>query len=262
VPEGDTIHKAAYALSRVLDTKPLLEVRVAHARATSLKAGRVRRVEARGKNLLVWFDDGNVLWTHMGMHGSWHVYRPGERWQRPESTAKAVLRTDDFVCVCFGPRRLELLRDVEIDSTAHLRSLGPDVLGESFDAAEALARMRREPEREIGDALLQQHLLAGVGNVYKSEVLFVCRLNPFLRVAELSDDQLSAVIDACRRSMQANLHAGPRRTRAGALAKFWVYDKSGTPCARCGSAIRMKRQGVAGRSTYFCPRCQSAVGSE
>jgi endonuclease-8 len=219
----------------------------------------VERVEARGKHLIVRFDDGRALLTHMQMKGSWHVYRPGERWQRAPSAARAVVETDDWVAVCFGAPLVDLLTERGLERHRRVEGLGPDVLAEGFDAREALARLRARGDREVGDALLVQRALAGIGNVYKSEALFLRGIDPFARVGDLGDDALLHLVEEARSLMRRNLGGGPRTTRrALGGARVWVYRRSGRPCYRCGTAIRRRLQGLAARSTYWCPRCQPA----
>lgn len=261
VPEGDTLFRIAATLGKALAGKPLTRF------SSSLPAlsdagldGRtITRVEARGKNLLIHFDDGRALHTHLRMNGSWHIYRPGERWQKPESQARAVLETADFVAVCFNAPVVELLAAGGAERHEGLRRLGPDLLKEDFDPIEARRRLRERNDLAVGDAIMAQSALAGIGNVYKSETLFLCRLDPFVLVGALDDATLDRVVAKARALMNQNLTGFPRRTR-NALAgpRLWVYDRSGQPCLECGTLIKVRRQGVAGRTTYYCPRCQSA----
>ena len=261
MPEGDTIHRAARTLDRVLGGKTLASVEspLAPISSAGLEGLSVSKVEARGKNLLVHFDDGRVLHTHMRMTGSWHVYRPGERWQRPRRAARVVLATSDFVTVCFDAPVVRLLRSGAAARDPKLTKLGPDVLSPGFDRAEARRRLQALGDVEIGDALLRQSAVAGIGNVYKSETLFLCRQDPFALVPNLSDRALNILLDTARRLMSASLRAGPRATRPTLTReRTWVYGRSGRPCRRCRMAIRMRRQGADGRSTYWCPACQGA----
>ncbi len=223
-------------------------------------AGRtVEAVESRGKNLLIRLDDGRVLHTHMRMTGSWHVYRPGERWQRPARQARVVLETARYVAVCFSAPVVELLTPGGERRHPALSRLGPDVLSTGFDRDEARRRLRARGELPVGEAILAQDALAGIGNIYKSETLFLCGADPFRRIRELSDAELDRIVERARVLMSANLGAGPRSTRGGAggSPRLWVYRRSGRPCRRCGTTIRMRRQGTDARSTYWCPRCQS-----
>ena len=230
---------------------------MARVRADSLVGARIRGVEARGKHLLIHFEDGRALHSHMGMHGSWHIYRPGERWQRPPAPGRCVLETDAFVAVCFGAPTLELLSRGALGEHEGLRHLGPDLI--SSDGPEpGLARLRQHGELAIGEALMQQSIVAGIGNVYKSEVLFLCGVSPFARVRELSDESLLRLLETAQRLLRRNLGGAPRRTRhaLGDAERYWVYRRSGSSCHRCATTVRMRRQGAAARSTYYCPTCQ------
>lgn len=265
MPEGDTILRAARALGRCLEGKRLtsFESPLPRLAGADLSGRVVQAVEARGKNLLVRFDDGRALLTHMRMTGSWHLYRPKERWQKPARLARAVLGTDDAVAVCFNAPVVELLSARQLARHESIRRLGPDVLSEDFDAGEAIRRIAASGERAIGDAILLQSALAGVGNIYKSETLFLCGVDPFLPAASFSENDLARVVAKARDLMSANLDGTPRRTRRTLDGgSYWVYKRSGRPCWRCGSRIRMRRQGTAGRTTYWCPTCQPAVRSE
>ena len=259
MPEGDTIHRAARTLDRVLAGKTLAAVEspIVEIASAGLEGARISKVEARGKNLLVLFEDGRTLHTHMRMTGSWHVYRPGERWQRPRRQARVVLATDDFVTVCFDAPVVRLLGRGRAERDAALSTLGPDLLGPDFDAAEARRRLRLLDRVPIGEAVLSQSAVAGIGNVYKSEILFLCRVDPFAPIAAFPDSVLDRVLDTARRLMRETMQTGVRATRPSlSRERTWVYGRSGKPCRRCGTRIRMRRQGEAGRSTYWCPSCQ------
>ncbi len=263
MPEGDTIFRTARTLSRVLDGRTLTAVEspLPAIEGAGLAGRRVEKVEARGKNLLVAFDDGRVLHTHLRMTGSWHVYRPGERWQRPRRQARVVLATGEFVTVCFDAPVVRLLAPAEIRRDRLLAGLGPDILAPDFDLAEAGRRLRGLGDLTIGEAVMRQSAVAGIGNVYKSETLFLCGIDPFVPVGALSDRTLGRILEKARTLMQANLRGGARSTRPSLTReRTWVYGRSGRPCRRCATAIRMRRQGADGRSTYWCPRCQAGGG--
>jgi endonuclease-8 len=266
MPEGDTLFRAARTLASVLEGKSIVRVHspLAALEHPRLVGRRIDRVEARGKNLLMRFDDGRMLRTHLRMHGSWHVYRTGERWQRAAWRARLVLEVEGFVAVCFDAPVVELSRASIAEQRPALAALGPDILTPDFDHAEARRRLRALPDRELGDAILEQRALAGIGNIYKSETLFVCRADPFAKVASLEDAELDRVIAEARTLMLRNIEPGRRMrtTRMDApRARFHVYGRSGAPCFACGAAIRMRRQGEAARSTYFCPSCQAPRAS-
>ena len=263
MPEGDTILRAARTLSKVLAGKALTRVEspLRAIAGAGLEGRRIEKVEARGKNLLVEFDDGRVLHTHMRMTGAWHVYRPGERWQRPRRQVRVVLATEEFVTVCFDAPVVRLLSPAERTRDAVLTALGPDILASDFDYAEARRRLRAFADRPIGEAVMRQSAVAGIGNVYKSETLFLCGVDPFAPVAALSDRALGLVLEKARARMTVNLPGGARGTRPSLTReRTWVYGRSGRPCRRCGTAIRMRRQGADARSTYWCPSCQAGPG--
>jgi endonuclease-8 len=271
MPEGDTIHRAARTLHTALGGQRVERFESVLAQLTRVDAdtpiaGRiVERVEARGKHLLMWFEGGLILRTHMRMHGSWHVYRPGERWQRPRHEMRIVLETAPYVAVAFAVPVAEFVDAATIDREGPVAELGPDVLSDTFDAAEAVARLRTRGEMEIADALLDQRALAGIGNVFKSEVLFAARVNPLTRVGALDDATLARIVTIAQRQMRANAGeadtvaaAGGRRTtnRLDPSARLWVYGRRGLPCRRCGAPIQRAKQGPDTRSTYWCERCQ------
>ena len=258
MPEGDTIFRAATQLR-----KALLGARVTRFESDRLPGPlpvgeRILAVEARGKNLIIRFEQGRALRTHMMMSGSWHIYRLGEKWQRPAWQARVTVHADNgLLAVCFNAPVVEWLREES------LADLGPDATSDSFDRASAHGRLRSLPrEMPLGEALLAQSAMAGVGNVIKSEVLFRCRLDPFARLADVPDDKLRAVVDDSHLLLLKNRGGGPRTTR-DALdgGRLWVYGRSGKPCLVCGATVRMRRQGAAGRSTYFCPTCQCGTTS-
>ena len=273
MPEGDAIHRTARTLHRALAGRTVERFESVLPQLTRVDedmplAGQtVDRVRAAGKHLLIEFSGGLVLRTHMRMNGSWHVYRPGERWRRSRGQMRLAIHTDGFVAVAFAVPVAEFLAATALGRSPPLRTLGPDLLAAEFDADAALGRVRAEGTREIGDALLDQRAVAGIGNVYKSEVCFLCRVNPFTPVAQLSDEELGALLSTARRLLQANTRAGAagglvtRRTlrsmtgRPEADEGRWVYRRAGKPCHRCGTLIRWRRQGAHARSTYWCPGC-------
>jgi endonuclease-8 len=258
MPEGDTILRAARVLARALEGHAVVRFTSPVANGADLAGRRIDAVEAVGKYLLVRFDDGRVLTTHMKMTGSWHIYRVGEPWRRGASLARAVIETDAYVAVCFHAPvvRLESARR----AARALHGLGPDILAESADEAAILARLKAEPHLEIGEAVLAQRLVAGIGNVYKSEALFCARVDPRAKVGELPDAVLARIVGEARRLMRANLGPGPRRTRGG-REPTWVYGRLGAPCHVCTTKVARVYQGPLGarRSTYFCPKCQAPL---
>ena len=208
-----------------------------------------------------------VLRTHMRMNGSWHIYRPGEAWQRPRRDSRIVVSTADFVAVAFNVPVAEWLTPRDMMRHGELTKLGPDLLAADFDSTEAARRLRDRAGAEIADALLNQRVMAGIGNVYKSEVLFACRVNPFVRVEALGEEQIDCLVGTARKFLQANVteslaamttYMGFRRTtrRDDPSGRLWVYGRVDEPCRRCGAAIRLAKQGRDARLTYWCPSCQ------
>ena len=271
MPEGDTIHRAADTLQRALAGRAVSRFTSVFPHLTRVDdttpiAGRtIERVEARGKHLLIWFSGDLALRTHMRMHGSWHIYRPGERWQRPQHEMRIVIDTDAFQAVGFTIPVAEFASSQELTRDSPLQQLGPDPLSSAFDAQEAFTRLRARTELEIADALLDQTAIAGIGNVYKSEVLFAARVNPFLPVPDVTDDRMRALIAVAVRLMRVNVspagerRLGTQRRTTGRLdpsAALWVYGRGGQPCRRCGTPISRAKQGPYARSTYWCARCQ------
>lgn len=263
MPEGDTIFRTAARLRVVLDGSFVRAVTIPDSTwdPSALNGCRVAATEARGKHLLIHLGDEHVIHSHLGMTGSWHIYRPDQAWQKPAQRAALVLDVGEHVCVCFSPKKLELLTKSQLPHHPHLSRLGPDLLGAHFDLETALFRFRRCNLLPIGEAVMNQTIVCGIGNVYKSEVLFLRRLNPFLRGQQLSDDEIRDVLQTAQQLMRRNLAGSPRRTRFGRDGqRLWVYGRSGQPCLKCATPIQIRRQGDLGRTTYWCPDCQPAQG--
>ena len=196
----------------------------------------------------------------------------GHRWHRRRSDMRIVIATADFEAVGFNIPVAEFVRQRDLGRHRELRRLGPDIVAESFDAGEAARRLRERSSKEIGDALIDQAVIAGIGNVYKSEVLFACRVNPFVRVGALDDDAIACVIETARKFLVANVsdklaaagamttYLGYRRTtrRDDPRERLWVYGRARLPCRRCGTAIRVRKQGPDARFTYWCSSCQGS----
>lgn len=262
VPEGDTIHRIADRLRPALAGQPLVRLEAPRAVAGSVRrpapGTRISAVDAVGKHLLVRFDDGSVLRTHLRMSGSWHLYRAGERWQRPAHLMRALVEVPEWVAVCFA---------APVVAIEHERTGGPDIAHLGPDLADAgltdsdldvcLARMATipEPTAEIGPVLLDQRVASGIGNVIKSEVLWACKVDPFAPLATVDVETRRQLLRSAARLLRANVvNGGPRVTFGFGLA---VYGRRGSPCPRCGTPIRMLRQGEQARSTYWCRRCQT-----
>lgn len=260
MPEGDTIHRAATRLQAVLAGQVIerAESKWLGNAVNSLVGHTLEKVEPRGKHLLMMLDDGRALHSHMGMTGSWHIYRPGETWQKPAHRAAISLECAEIVVVCFTPKLLELLTPAGLRRHEYLNRLGPDLLAAPPSNEEILTRFRQGNNLPIGEAVLNQTIVAGIGNVYKSELLFELHLHPQLLVKDLSDKQLLEITSLASQLMAKNLSGRPRTTRfALDGGRFFVYGRGGERCYTCGTPIELIRQGDLGRTTYFCPRCQA-----
>lgn len=267
MPEGDTIFRTAEVLRAALLGRRITEARAQPQpglrRVPDLSkviGATVASVQARGKHLLIGFDNGLTLRTHLRMRGSWHRYRPGEPWRRPARQASAVLESAEAVAVAFNTPVVELLPDADLRRSVPLSSLGPDLLAREFDTDEVMRRLRERRAEQLGNALLDQRVVAGIGNVVKSETCFLERLDPWATVDRLTDDELRAALRTARRLLQANTRGGARVTTGNSSPGqgLWVYGRAGRPCRRCGTRIEARRQGELARLTYWCPRCQSA----
>lgn len=264
MPEGDTIFRTAKRLRAAVDGQSIV---AAKSRRTDLDTERMAKVvlekiEPRGKHLLMHLSSGDVIHSHMGMTGSWHIYRRGDSWRKPSSRAELVLSFERTECVCFTPEILELLSPLHLRQHPHLQRLGPDLLGESFAMDEALRRLRTSNSKPIGQAVMDQTLVSGIGNIYKSELLFLEGFDPFANVESFSDEQLTSLLQSARRLMRRNCGDGPRQTRFGRDGGLlWVYNRTNQACFRCATRIQMRHQGDLGRSTYWCSQCQSSNSS-
>jgi endonuclease VIII len=260
MPEGDTLFRTAAGLRPYLVGR---DVRAARAQGPGpvpqvhrVVGKRVDAVEAQGKNLLIRFDGGLEIRTHLRMNGSWHRYRPGERWRRPPGRARLVLEVDGSVAVCFDAPVVELFETRVEALHPTLSRLGPDLLSPDFDAGEAHRRLRA-PERQsmsISAALLDQRALAGIGNIWRNETLFAERVDPFVPVAEIDDETLDRLIATARRLLTESAGVAPGRTSTK------VYRRTGRPCPRCGTPIVSRPlSGEIPRTTYWCPSCQGGM---
>jgi endonuclease-8 len=271
VPEGDTIFRAARTLGRALTGRTVTRFESVYPALTRIDhdaplAGRtVDAVSARGKHLLMTFSGALVLHTHMRMHGSWHIYRVGERWRAPHRDMRIVLTVDPFVAVAFNVPVAEFLTPRQLARHPQIQALGPDLADPSFDRADVRHRLSAHAAEPIHEVLLNQRVLAGIGNELKSEVLFVARVNPFAAAGALDAGAVERVIDAALRLMTMNIvesaSARPAfgRQTTGSLdpdAKTYVYGRAGRACRRCGTAIRVSKAGADARLTYWCPACQ------
>jgi endonuclease VIII len=250
--EGDTILR----LARRFEATLLGETVAATAPNPRARAAAIERldgrqlesVEAHGKHLLLGFGDLS-LHSHLGMSGGWHFYRPGASWRRPRSSAWAVLSGGGWDAVQFGGPTLRVATTSRLRRDPQLVRLGPDILADEFDPGAVFAAIRSDPARGLGDALLDQHLVAGIGNIFKSEACFAARIDPWRPVGELSEEELRQVLLAAREQMLAAVESGGRH-------RFQVYKRRQGACPSCRGPISSRGQGDANRTTYWCPRCQ------
>lgn len=275
MPEGDTIFRAARTLHRALAGKAVTDFQTVLPKLSRVHedypiTGRtIESVQSSGKWISMHFSGDLVLLTHTLMNGSWHIYRPGERWQRKREDMRIVIATEDFVAVGFNVPVAEFHSEKSLAERSGISRIGPDILSGEFSSADAISALRSQPDMGIGEALLRQSLIAGLGNVYKSEVCFACGVNPFRRVATLSDSELECLVKISRKFLLANVtdasgphmvtYTGFRRTtgRANAADRLWVYGRAGQPCRRCSTPIQRKKQASDARVTFWCPQCQT-----
>jgi endonuclease-8 len=263
VPEGDTVWLAAQRMHTALAGAALRrgEFRIPQLATVDLSGATVEEVLPRGKHLLVRLADGRTLRTHFRMDGSWHIYRAGTTWRGgPGHDIRVVLATDRWECVGYRLHDIDLVPTAEEDRL--VGHLGPDVLGPDWDLDEALRRLGEHPDEQIGVALLDQRNLAGIGNLYKVESLFLLGVHPWARVADVPD--LAGLVERARTLMRANLHH-PEQNTTGDRRRgrdHWVFGHRGKPCRRCGTVLLLGEQGrhLQERVTWWCPRCQ-ATGS-
>jgi endonuclease-8 len=275
MPEGDTIFRTARALGKALTGKIMTRFESEYALITQandqtpFRGQQIEHIEARGKWLLIHFSGGQILATHMLMSGSWHIYRPGEPWQERRSNARILIETQDYLAVGF---RIPIARMYTAESLRRDRKIpitDRDVLSSTFDAANAAQRLMARSDDELGDALLRQDVLAGVGNVFKSEISFLLGLSPFRKVATLSERQVKDLVAMAQKLLAANVHEDSdnlivtysgknRRTTHNANPgdNLWVYGRKNELCRKCGTPIQRALQGPNARSTYWCPTCQ------
>jgi endonuclease-8 len=274
VPEGDTIFRSARTLNRALAGQVVTGFRSMLPKLTRIHedapvTGRtIESVTSAGKWMMIRFSGDLILLTHMLMSGSWHIYRPGEKWFRRSYDMRIVLETKDYVAVGFMTPIAEFHTEKSLAEREGFKSLGQDVLGEEFDEQQAVSALKSRSDLEAGDALLNQSLLAGVGNVFKSEVCFACGVNPFKSMYAVTTEEAAELIRVSRKYLLANVtdksgdqivtYTGQRRTtnRMRPQERLWVYGRNGFPCRKCGTEIVSKKQGKDARITFWCPRCQ------
>ena len=257
MPEGDTIHHAANSIRPVLEGRVPDEIRMPQHRHESdrwpqrLRGRTVTRVEARGKHLLLHFDGGLVVHSHLRMSGAWAVYGEGERWRRSPWRAWLILGACGREVVQFDGPLLELMTEARARSDARIAGLGQDILGERFDETLLLSAIRGDDQtRAVGDALTDQRTLAGIGNIWKSESCFAASVDPWKSLSQTADAEILAAVRHAREHMAQSARDGfMARPRS-------VYGRAGAACLRCGTPIRSGGQGEQNRTTYWCPQCQ------
>ena len=273
VPEGDTLHRAAHRLAPLLVGVPVAGLELPRRTESSegIAGQRVTSVEARGKNLLVHFEGGISLHVHLKMLGRILIFNRDEN-RRPGPDTVVVLDTDRHRVLVDHAPVARLIRTRDLTRDLHFRDLGPDLLAPELALDEALARLRMRKETPLGEALMDQSAVAGIGNVWKSELCFNLKLDPFAPVAAVSDDELRALLQLARKQMKETVERAPRRIPDPFSPRFptrqtrmnrrhgqktqSVYGRAGEPCYDCGTSIAMRHQGAQDRSTYYCPRCQ------
>jgi endonuclease-8 len=274
MPEGDTIFRAARSLHKVLAGHVVTRFETAYAHLDRVNvdtpiAGRtVEKCESAGKHLLITFSGDLILRTHMRMNGSWHLYRHGEKWWRGPQAMRVRIDTADWVAVAFNVPVAEFVTPRQLETRDPVAQLGPDLLGEKFDRDEAIRRIIASGARPIAMTLLDQRIVAGIGNIYKSEVLFLSGVHPEVSSSAVPLPILEAMMDTARRLLLDNVVEGtsPRIQTYRNLRQLnpasehdeslWVYGRRDKPCRKCKTPIEMKKMGVEARSTYWCPNCQ------
>ena len=297
MPEGDTIYRTARAMQKALGGKVVTGFDTGVAKLASVNddapvVGRtVEKVEARGKWCLIFFSGDLILVSHMLMSGSWHIYRAGEKWWMPRSRMRVALTVSSKVsadpthaerewgtqdgemqAVLFNAQIAEFHTARSLERSGQVPKLGPDILAEGFSADQGVAALQRHareyPDAEVGVTLLNQRVMAGLGNVYKSEVAFAAGVNPFRQMRTVTDREMEVMADASLKYMKANVldgsgdgivtYSGNRRTTHSMNAgdRLWVYGRQGQECRRCGALVERRLQGEQARPTYWCPGCQ------
>jgi endonuclease-8 len=259
MPEGDTIRTAANRVGAALLGHEIESIETPHPRfgkdrwPEKLAGRNVRAIDTHGKHLMIRFDGGLTIHSHLRMTGAWGVYPRGERWHRGRHRAWLVIRTADNEVVQFDGPVLELMTDGRSRFDPRISQLGPDVLAEEFDETAFVRRLREDDQtRTLGDALLDQRIVAGIGNMWKAEGCWRAQIDPWRRLRDVTDDEALAVIHAVRPPMQESADFGFPKSE-----DLIVYKRAGTPCPRCGAKIQARGQGDDNRTTYWCPGCQT-----
>jgi endonuclease VIII len=256
MPEGDTVFLTARHLNDLLAGKTLLRAELRHPRLSTVElAGQtLLGVRSYGKRIFVRFSSELSLHNHLRMDGSWHLYKPGEKWRKPAHQARVVFEVDDRQAIGFSLHDMELLPTAEEDRL--ISHLGPDLLADEFDVDEAVSRLVADPSREVGLALLDQRVVAGIGNLYKTEVCFMLRVSPWAPVSAV--DARKAML-LSRKLLWANRWRAEQVTTGDLRQPHYVYGRAGRPCFKCGTRVKSGTQGsgTQERVAYFCPGCQN-----
>lgn len=253
--EGDSIVRMARRIESAFNGREVRKAEAPNPRsplfrsAGTLDGERLERTDTHGKHLLLRFSSGLVLHAHMGMNGGWYVYRPGQRWHRARHSAWLVLDLGDLEVVEFGGPTLRLVRAAELSRDTRFARLGPDILGGPESVERAGSNLAAASTVELGEALLNQRLVAGIGNIFKSESCFEAGLSPWRTIQSLERSEIDGVLEIAASQMARGVETGRRPGR--------IYRKSGTPCPGCGGLIKSRGQGDDNRITYWCPACQS-----
>jgi endonuclease-8 len=259
MPEGDAIHRAASALRTALVGKPMVRFDAARLVGPVPQAGRrIEAVESHGKHLEVTWDDALVLHTHLRMSGSWHVYRTGEPWRRSHRHLRASIETDDWVAVCFNAPVVETYREPDRGRHPGLGRLGPDLRRSEADLGQVVNLLLSypDPDARLRDVLLDEHVMCGVGNVYRCEVLWATELSPWAHVGDLTHHDAVMLVNLVARLLRANLDHARRITNPVLPAGLAVYGRNGQGCVRCHETIDVRGFGEHARALYWCPGCQ------
>lgn len=284
MPEGDTIYRVARTLQKALAGRTVTAFATGLAMLARVNddkpiVGRtVERVEARGKWCLIYFSGDLILVTHMLMSGAWHIYRTDEKWWMPGSSMRVAITCGDRQAVAFNVPIAEFHTAHSLERSSQVPKLGPDILSQHYSAGQGTAAMQSyaltHPDAEVGVTLLNQRVMAGLGNVYKSEVAFAAGVHPFRHISTVTDREMTVMADVAQKYMRANVldgssegivtYSGNRRTTHSMNVgeRLWVYGRKGEECRRCGTPIERRLQGEQARPTYWCSNCQPWVAAE
>jgi endonuclease-8 len=262
VPDGEAIHRTAAALRTALVGRPLVSFEAPLLEGPTPATGRViELVESHGRQLDVIWDDGLILHTSMRLSGTWHLYRTGERWRKPSSQLRASITVDGFSAVCFSARTVETYREFNSHRHPGFGPPGPDLSTDHPDLHAAVEALCAYPDLDasVAEALLDQHVASGVGNVFRSEILWASRQHPFAPVSMLGREDMERIVAAAAKVLQVHLHQPPSPVD-GHRRGLAVYGRNGQRCPRCGDTVEVRRFGDHARLLYWCPGCQVHCG--